>query len=596
MSEAPARTPSTREVARLLADIGVLLELNGSAGFRARAFANAARTLDAADVDLPALTREGRLTTLRGIGEGVAAVVTEFVQTGSSRMFDELRSATPIGMYELLKVPGLGAKRIHTLHRELGIDSLDALEAAANAGRVATLPGFGAKTERKILQGIPFARASGELRRYPEALEAAARLLEWVRERPGVEAAQIVGALRRRLEVVDRIELLAATREPADLLAAFVELGGSGEPVGPAEDASADAGSAEAGQSVTIRLLDGLPVRLRCVAPEGYVVASIRETGSAAHVAELAAIAAGVGGSPGTDMPELESSVGSASREAEVYERLGLSYIPPELREGLGEIEQARAGRVPLLVELDELTGTFHCHTTYSDGKATLEEMAAAARERGWSYLGIADHSQTASYAGGLKPAAVRRQQEEIDALNQRFAADGGPAFRLLKGIESDILGDGSLDYPDEVLESFDFIVASVHSAFAMPREQMTERILRAIRHPRLTMLGHPTGRLLLTRSGYEVDVEAVLAAAAEAGVVIEINANPHRLDLDWRHVRRAAELGILIAINPDAHSIAALDHVAFGINMARKAGLEARQVLNAWPLNEVLQYLGQRK
>jgi DNA polymerase (family X) len=590
MSEDPAAAPTPHEVARLLADIGTLLELNGQDSFRARAFANAGRALEAVDADLLALAREDRLISLRGVGAGIAAVIGEYVLTGRSTLLDELRTATPIGLHDLLLVPTLGPKRIHTLHAELGIDGLDALEAAAREGRLAALPGFGAKTQSRILEGIAFARSTRQLRRYPEALEVAVRLADRLRSLPGVERAEIAGAVRRRLEVVDRVDLVAAAADPAATLDAFRGLHGE-----PAErDDSSEPGIA------ALRLSDGMAARLRCVAPPAFVAAMLWETGSTAHLEALAARAAERGGTLGPDgLRPGDAGAGSQppplAREADAYDRLGLAYVPPELREGLGEVERAAAGPLPRLVEPGDLAGTFHCHTTYSDGKATLEEMAAAARERGWSYLGIADHSRTAAYAGGLPLERVRAQQAEIDALNE-LLADQGADFTVFKGIESDILADGSLDYPDDVLASFDYVVGSVHSSFRMDPAEMTRRIVRAIRHPALTILGHPTGRLLLTRSGYGVDVDALLQAAAAAGVVVEINSNPHRLDLDWRHVRTAAELGILIAVNPDAHSVAALDHVAFGVNMARKAGLEPRQVRNTWPRGRVAEYFAQRK
>jgi DNA polymerase (family X) len=583
VTEAPATAPTVHDVAAVLAEIGVLMELTGKDSFRARAFANAARALEASDADLLSLAREGRLSSLRGVGAGIAAVIAEIVLDGRSTLHDELQTATPLGLYDLLRVQGLGPKRIHTLHSRLGVDSLDTLERAARAGAVAGLPGFGEKTQRKILAGIDFARASRQLRRYPEALELGARLLEWLRGLPEVHAAELVGALRRRLEVVDRIDLLAACNGSGTLARAAQELQGVVE-VG------------DDGDEVRLELSDGVVARMRCVVPEAFVPAVVWETGSAAHVAQLAGVARSLGGSFDAGGLLLDGVPAKAEREEEVYERLGLAYVPPELREGLGEVEAAAAGPLPRLVEESDLSGTFHCHSTYSDGKASVEEMASAARARGWSYLGLADHSRTAAYAGGLSVERVRAQHAEIDALNARMAADGGGPFRLIKGIESDILPDGSLDYPDDVLASFDYVVGSVHSSFGMAAEEMTRRMIRAVNHPALSILGHPAGRLLLTRDGYALDLRAVLDAAAERGVVVEINANPHRLDLDWREVRYAAERGILIAINPDAHSVAALDHVAFGINMARKAGLEPRQVLNTWPLNEVLEYFDRRK
>lgn len=576
----PAGALEPREVARVLAEIATLMELNGRDPFRTRAFATAGRALEGTDADLDALARADRLTTLPGIGAGIASVIREIVLTGRSAMRDELEAATPLGLFDLLRIPGLGPKRIRTLHQELGVDSLGALERVAESGRLATIAGIGPKTAAKIAAGIEFARSSSGRRRYPEALESAVRILQWLRAREEVVAAEIAGAVRRRLEVVDRLQLVAASADPEPVLSAFLDLNGAADPLREAED------------TASIRLPDGIVARLRCVHPDPFVGAMVWETGSDEHVATLSARAAARGLLlDRTGLSRAGEPVGVDDEQA-LYAALGLAYLPPELREGLGETEAAAEGRVPALVELDDLRGTFHCHTTWSDGKATLAEMAEAAREVGWKYLGIADHSRSASYAGGLSAEEVLAQGEELRAWNA--AAPRG--FRLFHGVESDILPDGSLDYPVEVLADFDYVVGSVHSSFAMGREEMTARIVRAVRNPYLTILGHPTGRLLLTRRGYDVDVDAVIAAAAEAGVVIEINANPHRLDLDWRDVRTAASRGVLIAINPDAHSVAALEHVAFGVNVARKAGLKPEQILNCWPLKRVEGYLAERK
>jgi DNA polymerase (family 10) len=578
-----------REVARVLSEIATLLELNGRDPFRARAFASAARFLEGTDADLVVLARESRLTELRGVGPAIALIVAEIVDTGRAAVHEELQAATPVGLFELLRVPGLGAKRIHTIHAELGVASLDDLESAARAGRIAALPGFGAKTEARILDGLAFARSIRAVRRYPDALEIGARMLDWLLSQPSVTAAELVGPLRRRLEVVNRVDLVAATERPADVHAAFAALNGV-EGVEGAEGAEGAEGGIEA------MLSDGLPVRLRCVAPAELVAAVAWDTGSDPHVEGLAAAAAAAGfvfdrrglwkGDQRTELAD----------EAAIYTALGLGYIPPELREGLGEIEAAADGHEPTLVTITDLTGTFHCHTTFSDGKATLDEMAGAAAAKDWSYLGIADHSRVAAYARGLTIERVREQHEAIDAWNAARTASGASEFRIFKGIESDILPDGRLDYPDEVLATFDFIVGSVHSSFGMTEEEMTARVIRAVRHPALTILGHATGRLLLTREGYALDVPAVIDAAAETGVVIEINSNPHRLDLDWRDVRYAAERGVLIAINPDAHSVKGLDHVIYGVNMARKAGLAPHQILNCWTFEEVDRYLAARK
>jgi DNA polymerase (family 10) len=586
MDDPPAPPATTREVAILLAEIGTLLGLNGGDSFRARAFTSAAQALEGVDADLVAFAKSDQLVTLRGVGAGIASVIREYVLTGESRLHAELRAATPIGMHDLLRIPALGPKRIHTLYARLGIDSLDSLESAAAAGEIAALPGFGAKTEKKILEGIPFARRSRQLRRYPDALEVARRLVGWLRELPDVREAEIAGQLRRRMEVVDRIDLVASADDPEAILEKFRSSLGMGDAAAIEDTADGEA---------TLRLTDGLTTRLRCVPPTSYVEALLWETGSPEHVSGLARLASEQRGRLDPDALRIDGLRVRSRSEAAIYKRLGIAFVPPELREGLDELELAATERIPRLIDLADLRGTFHCHSTYSDGKATIAEMATGARERGWSYLGLGDHSRTASYAGGLSIEQVRTQHSEVESLNRSFLADDTP-FHIFKGIESDILPDGSLDYPDAVLREFDYVVGSVHSSFGMDRREMTKRLIRATEHESLTILGHLTGRLLLRRSGYEIDVEAVLEAAARAQAVIEINANPHRLDLDWRHVKTAARLGILIAINPDAHSVAALDNVAFGVNMARKSGLEPRQVLNTWPLDEVAEFFAKRK
>ncbi len=581
---ASASPPTTREVGLLLAEIAVLFELNKRDPFRAKAFASAARFLEGTDVDLPDLARRNRLETLRGVGPAIASIIGEYLGTGRVALYDELRSATPLALYDLLRVEGLGARRIHTLHEKLGIDDLDGLEDAARKGLIAPLPGFGKKTEARILAGIDFARSNRELRRYPDALDVAVRLLGWLREQPEVKRTEITGQLRRRLEVVDGIDLLAATTRPAAVIAAFRQLVG-------AHDARQ-----EEPQAIEVRLSDGVTVRLRCVPSSHFEAALLWETGSEAHLSALSEVADAAGFTLGPSGLAREGRKVVVHSERALYRRLKLPFIPPELREGLGEVEKGLSGELPRLVEVADLQGTFHCHTTASDGKATLEEMAEGARARGWRYLGIADHSRNAGYAGGLSIEEVLRQHEEIDDLNRTLASDGREPLHIFKGIESDILAEGDLDYPAEILERFDFVVGSIHSLFRMDEATMTRRVVRAVRNPSLTMLGHPTGRLLLRRSGYPLNIPKVLKAVAKAGVIVEINANPHRLDLDWRHVREAAALGITIAINPDAHSVAALDHVVYGVNMARKAGLEPRQILNTWKLDEVRAYLVKRK
>lgn len=576
---------TAREAAAALSEIAMLLEVVGGNPFRAKAFSSAARALETSSADLAQLAAAGRLQSLAGVGEGIASVLEELVRTGTSGMLEELRAQTPIGLYDLMRIKGLGAKRIRTLYADLGIDGLDALEKAALAGRIAKLPGMGAKTEQKILEGIAFARSLRGRRRYYQAVEAAAGLLELAEGLPGVAEVRAAGQVRRRLEVVDSIDLVAASDDPAAVLAAFRAIQG----VESADDDDAD-------HRAEVTFADGLTARLTCVLPDRFGAALVWATGSAEHLAQLAARAEERGLRLDAEGLAKGNRPLPTPDEEEVYRVLGLAWIPPELREGWGEVQAAADGALPKLVEPDDLRGTFHCHTTWSDGRASVAEMADAARERGWAYLGIADHSQAAGYAGGLAPAAVRKQHREIDAWNAEHGGKGKTRFRLFKGVESDILADGRLDYDDGVLASFDYVVGSVHSGFQMGEREMTDRLIRAVSHPRITMLGHATGRLLLKRDGYAVDVRAVIDAAAEHGVCVEINADPHRLDVDWRNARYAAEKGVLVPINPDAHSTGALGNVLYGVNVARKAWLTAPQVLNTWELEPLEEFLAQRK
>jgi DNA polymerase (family 10) len=574
-----------REAAAALGEIAMLLEVVGGNPFRAKAFQSAARTLETSSADLTALAAAGELRTLPGVGEGIAAVLSEMVKTGTSRMLEELRAQTPVGLYDVMRIKGVGTKRGRTLFKALGIDSLEKLEEAAAAGRLAALPGFGAKTEQTILKGVAFARSMRGRRRYFQAVEAATALLELVEGLPGVIRASSAGQVRRRLEVIDSIDMVAASDDPGTVLAAFRALQG----VQRADEDDAD-------RCAEVRFADGVKATLTCVPPAAYPTALVFATGSEAHLRQLRARAE----SRKLRMERDGVYAGKRRRalkdEDAVYRALGLAWIPPELREGWGEVEAAAEGTLPKLVEVGDLRGTFHCHTTYSDGRASVAEMAEAAREREWRYLGIADHSQSAGYAGGLPVTAVRRQHREIDAWNAEHAGRGKKRFRLFKGVESDILANGALDYPADVLRAFDYVVGSVHSNFALDEKEQTARLVRAVSNPHITMLGHATGRLLLKRTGYAVDVRAVIDAAAEHGTCVEINADPHRLDVNWENARYAAEKGVLIPINPDAHSTGALGNVAYGVNVARKAWLTAPQVLNTWELDDLEEFLAERK
>ena len=577
-----------RTAAHALTRIAALLELQGEDRFRARAYRTAARAVLALDTDdLAPLLRGGALEEVPGLGPATLAVVRDLVTTGESALLERLRAATPEGLVDLLRVPGLGTAKLHAVHAALGVTSLDALADAARDGRLAALPRFGRKTAERVLQGIAFLQANAGLVLFPQGVDEAARLLADVRRHPAVAAAAVAGSIRRRREVVDDVDVVAAvTADPAAVAASFARARGVREA----------AAGARPGH-VRLRHVDGVVLDLRCAPADAYAAALWRATGTPAHVAAVAARLAGRGLALGDDdrVRDRAGAVVPVADEGALYTLAGLAFVAPELREGAGEVEAAAGDALPALLEPGDVRGVLHCHSTWSDGTASIAQMADAARARGWSYLGITDHSQAASYAGGLSPAAVRRQHAEIDALNEGYARDGG-AFRLLKGIEADILPEGRLDYDDATLDRFDYVVGSVHSRFTMGEAEMTDRVCRALDDPRLTILGHPTGRLLLAREGYPIDMPAVLEKAAAVGAAVELNADPHRLDLDWTLCRRARALGVPVEIGPDAHAPGGLDNVGFGVGIARKGWLGPADVLNARPVEAVLAFARRRR
>ena len=570
----------TARIARILDEMGTLLEVRGENAFRCRAYHNAAQALKGLPSDLSEMIADGSLAEVPGIGETMLAKITQLSTTGHLPSFEDLKKSTPSGLVALLRVPGLGPKKIKTLHDDLKVESLADLRAAGESGKIAALKGFGAKTEAKILEGIEFLESVGDRILQGTARRLIAPILEAVRAHPGVIRSEACGSLRRRAETIGDLDVLFSSADPVPVLGHFARLPDVAKVL------------AHGPTKASVRLADGVQCDLRGVSDEQFPFALHYFTGSKAHNIAMRRRAIDRGlklseyGLEGPDGPV------RCHTEEELFRALGLAFIPPELREDQGEFELAEAGPLPRLVERSDLRGTFHCHTDWSDGGATLIEMAEAAKAAGLVYLGIADHSRSAGYAGGLSVDRVRRQWAEIDALNKAF----GSSFRLFKGTECDILPDGSLDYPDEILEGFDYVVASVHSAFGLDRASMTDRIVRAVRNPRVTMLGHPTGRLLLARDGYAVDLDAVLEAASESGTMIEINANPHRLDLDWTHSRKARALGIPIPINPDAHSTGGFADLDYGVGIARKAGLRPEDVFNTRDPESVAEELGRRR
>ncbi|WFU75481.1 DNA polymerase/3'-5' exonuclease PolX [Bradyrhizobium sp. CB2312] len=547
----------SRTVAKLLREYGQRTALRGGNPYRAKAYSRAADSLAALAVPLHVLIEEDRLTEIPGVGDAIADIITKLHRTGSHPSLEKLRKEIPEGVLELLTVPGLRPDKVLRLYKDLGISSLAELETAARQDRIKKAKGLGAALQAKILQNLAIAK-SGEGHFH---LHRAAALLEHGKvslqnARPDLKHVTFAGDFRRGCELVADLALVA------------------------------EAQSAEDGQTA-----DAGGLRVHLTDRKHFGAALLHATGSAEHIAQLRMLAERKGMKLDTNGLRKGRRLISAN-ERDIYDALGLPFIEPELREGRGEIERASKGKLPTLVTDQDLRGILHCHTDASDGTETIETMAKATLKRGFEYFGVADHSKSAHYAGGLSLEQIEEQHREADRLNKKF----GKEFRILKGIESDILADGSLDYPDDVLESFDFVVASIHGRFKLDRKAQTERLLRAIADPHTTIIGHMTGRQLQRRPGYEIDVEKVLRSCAKHDVAVEINAHPWRLDLDWRWHQAALEFGCMMSINPDAHSIAELDHMHWGVEMARKGGVPADRVLNAMPLVDITRYLRQRR
>ncbi len=541
-----------KAVAQVVEQIAAFLELKGENPFRIRAFRTAARTINGLPGDLSQALADSSLAGTKGIGPATLQIVQELATTGKSTLLEELREQVPPGLVEMLAISGLGVAKIRQIHEVLDIDSIPELEAAALDGRLAKLPRFGQKTSENILKGIAFLRQASAFRLSHHAAEEAEGLRKALEKLPGVTHAFVAGDVRRRAEVArDRVLVLAADVAPAELFERLSRLPGIHEFAGQDE------------RRVTLRFAGGASAQIVVTTAVNVGAVLVQATGSEAHLRELAKHATAKGYNlSGAALWRGSEFVPTPSEDA-LYRALGLAPIPPELREGMGEVDAAAQGALPRLVERGDLRGFLHCHTTYSDGSNTVEELALACQAAGYHYVGLTDHSQAAAYAGGLKPDDLSRQAEEIDAVNAKLAG-----IRVLKGIEADILADGRIDYDESVLARLDFVIGSIHSRFNLGEKEMTARMLAAMDNPYLTIIGHPTGRLLLSREPYAVDLDALFEKAAATGVAMEINADPHRLDLDWRVLRRARDRGVMISIGADAHNatgIANVDFVAFG-------------------------------
>jgi DNA polymerase (family X) len=542
-------------VAKTLDEISRYIELSDPNPFRARAFEKAARAVEKLDDDIESLVASGEITKVSGIGKATAQIIEEIVRTGSSRYLEELRAQYPPGIFDLLRVPRLGLKKIGVLYSDLGVASLDELEEAARSGRLAKLKGFGAKTAEQILKGIEFARMRESKFLLPVGIEVGETLRERLAEIDEIEDVEVSGSVRRRLEVIRNVNLVVATKKP-DVIAE--KLGGIVANLEPLEDGTWK-GLAR----------NEVEVLFHLVPPAEFGSAMVRTTGSA-------------------ELVEAFGKIPKARDEREVFKKAGYAFVEPERRETADDLKLKRR---PKLVQLSDLRGTFHIHTTWSDGRNSVLEMLSAAQSRGWEYVGISDHSPAAYYAGGLTEERLRGQQAEI----KRHEPDVAP-MRVFRGTEADILGNGTMDYGDKILSKFDFVIASVHSNFKMPKDEMTERILKAMDDPYVTFIGHLTGRLLLSREGYSVDYDRIFEKAGERGVMIEINGNPRRLDVDWRYVGRALDRGVVFGIHPDAHSISEYNAVVTGTWVARKAGLSPKYIFNTRSVEEVAEYFAGRK
>ena len=566
------------EIAERLREIYQLMQLAGENRFRAIAFDRAAQTIESLNEDISNYIESDSLTDIKGIGDSIAEDIKSYAQTGTIEVLESLRERIPEGIIKWLDISGLGPKNIAKIHDQLGISELNELKEACEDGRVASLDGLGEKSAQKILKSIKWMEQFDERCRLDEAAEIAEPMYKFLKDQEGVEAIEIAGSLRRSKETIGDVDVLIGAEEKyiTDLFDAFVDHHLVVEVLGRGETKS------------SARTENGRQVDLRIVTPEQFPAALMYFTGSKEHNVVLRQRARERGlslneyglfqldeeGNTDFDQPIDYTS------ETDIYEQLDLHFVPPELREDRGEIAFYESHQSMDLVTKDDIRGVLHAHSTYSDGKFSIKEMAEACIKRGYEYLGMSDHSQTAAYAGGLSVDEIRQQWKEIDRLNEEFAGNGVD-FKIFKGIESDSLSDGSLDYDDDILEGFDFVIASVHNGLDMSRKKMMKRFRNAIKNPFSDIVGHPTGRLLLQRDESELDMNELIELAAEHNTAIEVNANPRRLDLDWRHGNKAKEVGLMSSINPDAHSQKGIDHITYGVRTARKGKFEKERILN---------------
>jgi DNA polymerase (family 10) len=563
-----------KNVAKILEEIGVILDLKGENPFKTRAYYNAARIIETLNQDLNSLVNSGEIADIKGIGKALSDKITTLVRTEKLPYYEDLKASIPSGLMEILAIPGLGAKKVKVIYDKLGITSIGELEYACRENRLRDLTGFGLKSQNKILQNIELHKRYRERFLFPVAQQEAETLLIYLQKNSKIIRLALAGSLRRKRETIKDIDIVASCvdSDRNKLMEYFVNY--------PERESVISQGNTKS----SMVLKSGLNSDLRIVRDDEFPFALHHFTGSKEHNTALRNLAQ----SRNIKMNEYGLFRGPkripCKDENEIFEKLGLQFIPPELRENMGEIEAAQSREIPALYNGDPFYGVLHIHSTYSDGANTIEEIVSECQKLGLQYVGICDHSKSAYYANGLNENRVLEQHAEIERINSNLKN-----FKVFKGIEVDILNDGSLDFSDDFLANFDFVIASIHSNFTLPKESMTQRLVCAIEHPRVTMLGHPTGRLLLGREPYALDMEKVISATANAGKSIELNCSPYRLDLDWRWGKLAKSRGVKIALNPDAHSIESLEDYKYGIGIAKKAWFEKQDILNTYTATELL-------
>ena len=573
-----------KDIIEVLERIGTMMEIKGENPFKIRAYSAGARTLQTMEEDLGDVIEEGRLGDIPGIGKALTEKIETLYATGELEFYDKLVASVPSGLMDLLDIPGLGGKKIKVLHEQLKVDSIESLTEVCHAGKVAELKGFGEKTQEKILSGIKNREAYAARHLWWDARAVVDRILPGLQQLAEVERAEAAGSFRRGMETVGDLDFLVASSEPAPIMKWFTSMEGIAEVTAHGDTKS------------SIRLEGGMQADIRVVPSEQFYFALHHFTGSKDHNVRMRqkALSMGMSLSEWGLRPEEEKDSSrragtvEANSEEDIFKALGLQYVPPSLREGMGEVEAAERNELPELLDFSDLKGCFHNHTTASDGRNSLEEMAEEADRRGWEYLGIADHSKASFQANGLDEERLLKQINSIRELNN----SGSFRVHLFAGSEVDILSEGKLDFSEEILNQLDYVVAAIHNGLTQDEETMTNRILKALENPSVTMLAHASSRLLLRREPSQVNMQKIIDAAVANGKIIELNANPMRLDMDWRYWRRAAEKGLLCCINPDAHALHHFDYQKAGVLAARKGWLTSKEVFNTRTILEVKEYL----